>query len=380
MKSFTGKAHNDNVNGAGFYCAGKDKKHQAYGGRIGKGNEEYEKKQYYDHADHLGSSSYITNLDAQIVQHVAYVPFGEVFIEERNQSRNTPYLFNGKELDEETGLYYYGARYYNPRESIFLSVAPMFEEAVGRSPYEYVNSSPLNHIDPDGNKALRWPPTDCWQPMRYGDIQIMYPSAGAEKGLEKLWGRYNTTNISLLSRHKYSSNVSQLKTAGGKVFKPDGKLEYDHHYMIWEGEVKFRTITKTNLSLSEVTTAKKNIGILRLSDKNGQLQAYIDYLEQYHVNKKVTGSYNIFDKRGRFNLVTLPEITDVSEISTDAFANSIDFHQYVPYYKKSDDGVGINIEFRERKTSFFGNQSDTEIDNWSPIYSSMPSGNTSVLH
>ncbi|WP_181042811.1 hypothetical protein [Apibacter adventoris] len=33
-----------------------------------------------------------------------------MFIEERNQSWNTPYLFNGKELDEETGLYYYGER------------------------------------------------------------------------------------------------------------------------------------------------------------------------------------------------------------------------------------------------------------------------------
>jgi hypothetical protein len=42
------------------------------------------------------------------------VPFGEVFIEERNKKWNTPYLFNAKELDEETGLYYYGARYYDP--------------------------------------------------------------------------------------------------------------------------------------------------------------------------------------------------------------------------------------------------------------------------
>nr|WP_260210107.1 RHS repeat-associated core domain-containing protein [Apibacter adventoris] len=60
-----------------------------------------------------------------MVQHVAYVPFREVFIEERNQSWNTPYLFNGKELDEETGLYYYGARYYNPRESVWLSTDPL---------------------------------------------------------------------------------------------------------------------------------------------------------------------------------------------------------------------------------------------------------------
>ncbi|WP_260209421.1 RHS repeat domain-containing protein [Apibacter adventoris] len=148
---YHGKDHNDYVNGAGFCCEGKDKKLQTYGGGIGKGNEEYEKMQYYYHADHLGSSSYITNLDAQIVKHVEYVPFWEVLIEERNQSWNTPYLFNGKELDEETGLYYYGARYYNPRESIFLSMDPMFEKT--GTPYQYTYQNPIRFTDPTGMEA-----------------------------------------------------------------------------------------------------------------------------------------------------------------------------------------------------------------------------------
>nr|WP_303850170.1 RHS repeat-associated core domain-containing protein [Apibacter mensalis] len=108
--------------------------------------------QYYYHPDHLGSSRYITNLDGEIVQHVEYVPFGEVFIEERNNSWNTPYLFNGKELDEETGLYYYGARYYNPRESIFLSVDPMFEKTM--TPYQYAYQNPIRFIDFDGRMAI----------------------------------------------------------------------------------------------------------------------------------------------------------------------------------------------------------------------------------
>ena len=43
--------------------------------------------------------------------YIEYVPFGEVFIEERNNIWITPYLFNAKEFDEETGMYYYGARY-----------------------------------------------------------------------------------------------------------------------------------------------------------------------------------------------------------------------------------------------------------------------------
>jgi RHS repeat-associated protein len=60
-------------------------------------------------------------LDGETVQHVEYVPFSEVFIEERNNVWNTPYLFSTKELDEETGLYYYGARYYDARSSVWLS-------------------------------------------------------------------------------------------------------------------------------------------------------------------------------------------------------------------------------------------------------------------
>nr|WP_221405079.1 RHS repeat-associated core domain-containing protein [Apibacter adventoris] len=71
-----------------------------------------------------------------------------MFIEERNQSWNTPYLFNGKELDEETGLYYYGARYYNPRESVWLSVDPLFEETM--TPYQYTYQNPIRFTDPMG--------------------------------------------------------------------------------------------------------------------------------------------------------------------------------------------------------------------------------------
>lgn len=98
--------------------------------------------------DHLGSSSLITNLDGETVQHIESVPFGEVFIEERNNKWNTPYLFNAKELDEETGLYYYGARYYNPREVLFLSVDQMVEKT--GTPYQYCYQNPIRYTDPTG--------------------------------------------------------------------------------------------------------------------------------------------------------------------------------------------------------------------------------------
>ena len=76
---------------------------------------------FYIH-DHLGSTSMVLDGDGNISQSVTYIPYGEVFIEERNGTWNTPYLFNGKELDEETGLYYYGARYLNSISGMRLSV------------------------------------------------------------------------------------------------------------------------------------------------------------------------------------------------------------------------------------------------------------------
>ena len=116
----------------------------------------YEKLQFYYHPDHLGSSSYITNLDGEVVQHIEYVPFGEVFIEERNNVWNTPYLFNAKEFDEETGMYYYGARYYDPRLSLWMSTDPMQEKYSHINTYCYAFNNPLNFVDLHGMEGVKY--------------------------------------------------------------------------------------------------------------------------------------------------------------------------------------------------------------------------------
>jgi len=117
-----------------------------------KDPDNYENLQFFYHPDHLGSSSFITNLDGEVVEHIEYVPFGEVFIEERNNVWNTPYLFNAKEFDEETGLYYYGARYYDPRLSLWMSTDPMQEEFYNVCTYSYVVCNPTKFIDVEGYK------------------------------------------------------------------------------------------------------------------------------------------------------------------------------------------------------------------------------------
>jgi len=67
---------------------------------------------------------------------------------------NSPFKFNGKELDEETGFYYYDARYYDPKISIWLSVDPLAEKFPAWSPYNYCMQNPINAIDPDGRVVI----------------------------------------------------------------------------------------------------------------------------------------------------------------------------------------------------------------------------------
>ena len=158
---YNGEDNNDYVDGEGFCCndgtseAAQEKvmTRSAIDGNF-KPNDDYEKMQFYYHPDHLGSSSYITNLDGEVAQHIEYVPFGEVFIEERNNTWNTPYLFNAKEFDEETGMYYYGARYYEPRLSLWMTVDPKMEKYQNVSAYVYCLNNPLKIIDPDGKDIV----------------------------------------------------------------------------------------------------------------------------------------------------------------------------------------------------------------------------------
>ena len=91
---YNGEDNNDYVDGKGFCCNdGSLEAAQARAiARAAKNNfqegDTYEKMQFYYHPDHLGSSSYITTLDGEVVQHIEYVPFGEVFMEERNNFTN----------------------------------------------------------------------------------------------------------------------------------------------------------------------------------------------------------------------------------------------------------------------------------------------------
>ena len=115
----------------------------------------YESQQYFYHKDHLGSSTIITTLDGTITQHVQYIPYGEVFIEQQNDAEwSSPFRFTGKELDEETGLYYFGARYFDPKYVFWLSTDPLERRYPHVNTYGYTIGNPVHFIDNEGKEPI----------------------------------------------------------------------------------------------------------------------------------------------------------------------------------------------------------------------------------
>ena len=127
--------------------------------------EEYY-KQYYYHSDHLGSASLISDYKGDEYQRIEYTPYGEIWVEKTSNIglEWLPYKFTAKELDEETGLYYYGARYLDPKYSRWISTDPalsayMSGYSVGGGGiynhfnfnlYHYANNNPVKYTDPTG--------------------------------------------------------------------------------------------------------------------------------------------------------------------------------------------------------------------------------------
>ncbi|ADK97241.1 RHS repeat-associated core domain-containing protein [Prevotella melaninogenica] len=113
-------------------------------------NDTTKEETFFYHSDHLGSTSYITDDHANITQYDAYLPYGELLVDEHSSSEDLPYKFNGKQFDEETGLYYYGARYMNPITSLWYGVDPLAEKYASMGGYVYTLDNPVKLVDTDG--------------------------------------------------------------------------------------------------------------------------------------------------------------------------------------------------------------------------------------
>jgi RHS repeat-associated protein len=116
-------------------------------------------------ADHLGTVHDLVSQAGQVVNHLKYDSYGNL-ISETNPAVTTRYRFTGREFDQETGLMYYRARYYDPAVGRFIS-EDSWGLAAGVNLYAYVGNSPSQAVDPFGHEEghheyVRYPNDPKW--------------------------------------------------------------------------------------------------------------------------------------------------------------------------------------------------------------------------
>jgi RHS repeat-associated protein len=102
------------------------------------------------HPDHLGSTALVTKSNGTKDFSTSYYPYGNQFSVDSNQPSVTDKLYTGQKKDNSINLYYYNARYYNPRTAKFISA----DKAQGPNRYAYVGNNPVMRNDPSGNACV----------------------------------------------------------------------------------------------------------------------------------------------------------------------------------------------------------------------------------
>ncbi len=147
-------------------------------------------------ADHIGSAAVLTNEVGALAAELANYPFGNPRIEVTATKHSAAkYIFAGKERDGETGLDYFGTRYYDTTTARLISVDPYFgsqnqSQVVSSNPidyqlYCYAHNSPLSKVDPDGQKTTTVLDKSAKTITVHSDIKI-YGAAASDKVAKKV--------------------------------------------------------------------------------------------------------------------------------------------------------------------------------------------------
>lgn len=287
-----------------------------------------ELSQHFYHSDHLGSTSYVTDVLGEVSQHQEYSAFGEMFFDEHRNSNTTPYLFNAKEIDAETGLYYYGARYYDPKASQWISVDPNANKYMDLSPYNYCLNNPLILVDPDGKESVN-----------FFSVKWNFAKGftNSLRGTVESFGYLLDDPIGALEGIKYSVfHLPQTGKAIGNAISEkysDYKNGNSNQRAFIEGEVAAE-IAQTFVGVAEVKAGLKSAKIgsnfVKVSEEISEVS--IGTANKGLQLEKASGSYLLEFQSGKFYIGKGLEARMIQSINRieSAFGDVLKSKQYFP--------------------------------------------------
>ncbi|MCB9771318.1 MAG: VCBS repeat-containing protein [Candidatus Omnitrophica bacterium] len=183
----------------------------------------------YYHMDYLGSTNVMSDNNGNVAELIEYDPYGKIQRHDNygGNTRLAKQQFTGKKLDDETGLIYFGARYYDPLLGRFITADtivqnPSDPQTLNR--YSYCQNNPINKIDPDGHRS--------WWKKFWGGVKDFFRDFGGLIGLNGLifngiinqdWKPFVNVVTAAASAFVFSGNPIAAAAAAGTTMFLDTK-------------------------------------------------------------------------------------------------------------------------------------------------------------
>ena len=205
---------------------------------------------------------------------------------------------HGYEKDQETGLHYAGARYYDSRLSIFNSTDPMWQLSPHLSPYAYCNNNPLMYIDKEGN--IPWPVQPLWNNGIRCIVSGFYrnkPSDKLHKGVDIVHKPSMGANLAggeIVATHNGKVTVSGTsKTAGNWVVIENGDIRTKYMHMKEPSKLKVGQNVEEGDFIGNIGTTGRSEG----NHLHYQLEKYNSDTKKWEaINPVVGGQKHVTSK------------------------------------------------------------------------------------